>query len=159
MRHKLPYVCCVHLLLTLMALRIGSCDQDEAKRRPVKYLIPEGYVGWVKISFQVANAAELPIEGNQYLVRIPETGVLKTSSQIEYGWAKDQYCYYTAQSTRDLRVTGWGGGGMIWGNFNGKEFNDNQQVQTYLQFFVGTEEQYKKNPTPPNPKPAEGVQQ
>jgi len=161
MRHKLQCVCCVHfLLLTLMALPMGWCGQKQEQRPAVKYLIPDGYVGWVKINFQVPNAPELPVENGQYLVRIPETGVFKTASQIEYGWAKDQYCYYAAQCKHDLKVTGWGGGGMIWGNFNGQDFNGNHQVvQRYVQFFVGTEDEYKKHPKPPNTEQAEAVKQ
>jgi uncharacterized protein DUF6843 len=116
--------------------------------------VPDGYVSWIKINFREQNAAALPIEDGYYVARIPESGELKTSSDIEYGWAKDEYYYYSSNDTRHLlKATGWGGGGLIWGGFNGKEENSNHEVvQTYLQFFVGTEDQYKNHIGPPGIK-------
>lgn len=139
------------LMLTLLAM--GSCSQNEPRRQPVRYLIPDGYVGWIKINFREQNAAALPIEDGYSVARIPESGELKTSSDIEYGWAKDEYYYYSNDTAHLLKATGRGGGGLIWGGFNGKEENSNHEVlQTYLQFFVGTEDQYKSHIGPPGIK-------
>jgi hypothetical protein len=133
----------------MLVLIIASCPQTESKRRPVKYLIPAGYTGWVKINFQVPIAPALPIEDGNYVAQIPANAELQTSSDIEYGSAKDEYYYYDADGKHPLKVSTWGGGGMIWGGFTGQQSNStNQVVQTYLQFFVGAEEEYKKRPAP-----------
>jgi hypothetical protein len=139
----------------LIFLAMSSCLQNEPRRRPVRYLIPDGYVGWVKINFRVQSAPALPIEDGYYLARMPEAGELGTSSDIEYGWAKDEYYYYVDDTRHPLKATTWGGGGFIWGGFNGQEQDPNQKVvQTYLQFFVGTEDQYKSHIGPPGVKKA-----
>lgn len=136
-------------MLLFLFLAMNSCLQNEPRRQPVKYLVPQGYVGWVKIDFGSQNEAALPIEKDYHLARIPQKGHLKTSSDIEYGWAKDEYYYYSNDTRHPLRVTGWGGGGMIWGGFNGKQVDGNNKVvETYLQFFVGTEDEYKKHVGP-----------
>lgn len=70
------------------------------------------------------------------MCRIPDSGLLRTSSPLEEGWAKDEYFYYSKDgSVRVLKDTGWGLGGMIWGG-------SNSAADEY--FYVGTEEQYHK---------------
>lgn len=103
-------------------------------RHPVKYLIPEGYVGWVQVKFGVPTAPALPLEGRMIVCHFPEDGLLSTSSSVEEGWAKDQYFYYMSDgSTEALKETGWGYGGMVWGS-------QNSATEEY--FYVGTEQQF-----------------
>jgi hypothetical protein len=107
----------------------------------------------VKIQFQIKDAPAFPIEDNHYLARISESGDVKTSSDIEYGWAKDEYFYYRNDTRLPLKHTTWGGGGLIWGGFNGEESNsDKEVVQRYLQFFVGSEAEFRNNAGPPGIK-------
>lgn len=71
-------------------LAFGACQRKE--RRPSRYLIPEGYVGWIRIDFKVKDAPALAIEDNHYLFIIPASGHLETSSDLEYGWSsKDDF--------------------------------------------------------------------
>ncbi|MGA9132084.1 MAG: DUF6843 domain-containing protein [Terriglobales bacterium] len=114
-------------------------------RHSSRFLIPEGYVGWVRVEFQVNGASPMPVEGGEYLFTFPPSGVLRTSSSEEYGWAKDHYFYYSEKGTRMLPATSAGGGGLIWGKINGEE-TGSQGKRKYEEFFVGTEQQFREQP-------------
>jgi hypothetical protein len=114
-------------------------------RKPNKYIIPEGYIGWVKIYYEVPDAQPLSFENGYLIYRIPSTGILKTSSKMEGGVAVDKYFYDTGNTLLELKSTDWGKGGMIWAGYTGvggEEINGNPA--SYLGFFVGTEEDLKK---------------
>ena len=61
------------------------------KRTPRHYILPAGYEGWVTVRFEKPNAAALPKEDGAEIVRIPENGVLETSSRLVDGWARDKF--------------------------------------------------------------------
>jgi len=82
-------------LLLVLCLASTSALCQKQKRRPSRYLIPEGYVGWVRIDFNIVAAAPLPVEDGYLLFRFPASGRLQTSFDLEYGWALDQYYYYS----------------------------------------------------------------
>jgi hypothetical protein len=115
-------------------------------RHPVEYLIPAGYVGWVKIKHG-EDAEALKMFNGKYICQIPPEGVLYTSSQLEDGWARDEYFYYADQgSLRELPNTGWGKGGMIWAGHD--EWQDTSKPGRFTEsFYVGTEDQYHRNET------------
>lgn len=125
-------------------------------RRPNRYLIPEGFVGWVRIDYEVGDSPELPIEDGFRLYRIPPTGLLETSSASESGWASDEYYYVDASGEREkLPVTSRRGGGMIWGAslLLGTTREDRNDASTatsegvaHEQFFVGPEELAQQQP-------------
>ena len=141
------------LILISAFCATSSCLRSEPTRVPVRYLVPTGYVGWIKIEFDVSNAPPLPVEDYYLVCQIPPSGKLQTSSDIQFGVAKDEYYYYAVDSRQALKATRSDGGGMIWGGFNGKELDANKQVvQTYLEFFVGSEDEYKKHIGPPGLK-------
>jgi hypothetical protein len=122
------------------------CACQQKTRQPSRYLIPDGYVGWVKIIFRKSDAPALPVEDGHYLLKIPPSGSLETSSEIEYGVASgDDYFYYCGDTRRKLESTGWGGGGMVWGEYNGSSGN-NERTELHEGFFIGTEEQMKTLP-------------
>lgn len=122
-------------------------------RRPNKFLIPEGYVGWVIVEYRVKNAPALAIENGHYLYTFARNGTFQTSSSLEYGWAHDEYWYYSLKNPKKLRLlkdTGWGRGGHIWagstsdgvvGIGDDKGTRDVQTPPT-ITFFVGTEQQF-----------------
>jgi hypothetical protein len=130
----------------IVALGLG-CEQQ---RRPSRYLVPEGYVGWVRVEFGVQGAPALPIEDGFYLVRFSPSGLLKTSSDIEYGIARDEYYYFSRAKRLRLRETGWSEGGMIWGgNISGPPHSNIPALakvswKAAEEFFVGTEVQLKE---------------
>jgi hypothetical protein len=116
--------------------------------RPINYLIPEGYVGWVTVDYGVVGAPALPLQNDHLLVKFPNSRVVQTQSKLEYGWASDKYFYYTMTGQqRELKNTKWGGGGMIWAGTVGSESDGKGGMRNIEQrFFVGTEEQYKHGP-------------
>jgi len=95
------------------------------------------------VDFRVDDAPALPIEDNYYIFRFPQTGQLVTSTDIEFGRAKDEFYYYSGDARRMLESTEYGDGGMIWGQFNGFEGSGTDQHARFLYFFVGTEEQFR----------------
>src|SRR5688500_10239753 len=62
-------IMCVVLSLFLILSSFGC----QSERRPSRYLIPEGYVGWVKVRYSVQGAPALPFEGDHYLMHVPST--------------------------------------------------------------------------------------
>jgi hypothetical protein len=133
-------------IISLIAVTLVgfSGTRQEQRGRPSRYLIPEGYVGWVKINFRIKGASALPVEDDHYLLKFPASGLLETSSDMEYGVASDDYFYYCGNTRRKLESTGWDGDGMIWAVYNGSSGNNSaERTDIHEGFFVGTEEQLK----------------
>jgi len=112
------------------------------RRSPSRYLIPQDYVGWVRIEFNINGAPVLEKEDGYSRFTIPESGRLQTSSSIEYGVAHDEYYYYSPRGRTVLKETRSGGNGLIWAAFTGKD--EDRYPETYQYFFVGTEAQLKE---------------
>ena len=110
-------------------------------RSSSRFLIREGYTGWVRIEFEVQGAPPLPMEGGEYILTIPADGVLRTSSAERYGWAKDHYYYYSAEGLRSLPDSGQAG--LVWGKVNG-EGSGPAGKRKYEEFFVGTAQQFRE---------------
>lgn len=108
--------------------------------RSLRFLIPEGYTGWVRVEFEVSGAPPLPSEGGQTVLRIPPDGQMKTSSPEQFGWAKDSYYFYSDRGARVVPDSG--PGRLIWGKING-EAQGPSGTRQYEEFFVGTEQQFK----------------
>ena len=131
-----------------LALLLGlaawlAIDARHSIRHSSRFLIPEGYIGWVRVEFQVPSALPLPVEGGEHLFKFPPSGLLRTSSSEQYGWAKDHYFYYSEKGTRILRDTGPSSERLIWGKINGEE-SGSQGKRKYEEFFVGTEQQFRE---------------
>ncbi len=135
------------LLVTLFPLTVGC---QEKVRRPSRYLIPQDYIGWVRIDFKVADAPPLPIEDDYYLFKFPPSGHLETSSDIEYGSADDEYFYYSGNERKKIELSTLDDSGMIRAGFNGSgekgtmSSNERQLISTYQYFFVGTDKDLQK---------------
>lgn len=136
---------CLATGLWWLTLALGSAISMAAPiaRHPTRFLIPKGYIGWIKIEYG-RNAPPLEVSNGKYICRIPASRALTTSSPLEEGWAKDEYFYYSEDgSTEVLPDTGWGGGGMIWaGSVSGDSRSTKQLVET---FYVGREDQYQRS--------------
>ncbi len=126
-------------LLTGFAWWLHVSAQNSTHRSS-RFLIPEGYTGWVRIEFEVQGTPPLPMESAQYVLKIPLDGVLRTSSVEQYGWAKDQYYYYSAQGVRALPDSG--PAELIWGKINAEESGVSGK-RKYEEFFVGSAQQFK----------------
>jgi hypothetical protein len=112
----------------------------DTARRSLRFLIPEGYSGWVRVEFEVSGEPVLPLEGGQIVLKIPSTGLLKTSSPEQFGWARDSYAFYSAGALQAIPDSG--SGRLIWGKINGEKSGSSGKRQ-YEGFFVGTSEQYR----------------
>ncbi len=128
-----------------LALLIGAAlwmasGSSNSTRRPSRFLIPDGYTGWVRVEFEVPGAGPLPIEGGQYVIKIPPNGILRTSSPEQYGWAKDHYDYDSAQGLHSLADSG--PDQRIWAKLNAEESGASGK-RKYEEFFVGTKQQFK----------------
>jgi hypothetical protein len=133
-----------------VALFIGlalwlSVSVRNSTRPASRFLIPEGYIGWIRIEFEVQGAPPLPIEAGEYVLKIPPGGVLRTSSAEQYGWARDHYYYYSAQGARPLPDSG--SAALIWGKINA-EGSGTSGKQKYEELFVGTAQQFKDQGCP-----------
>lgn len=117
------------MVLCLTWTTAMSC-QD---RRSDLYLIPEGYVGWVRVDYGIKDAPPLPIEDGYYVVKFPATGHVRTSTRIEEGVAQDKYYYYSNGNRRLLDTNDMIRSGFV-GSVEGEEGH-------HEYFFIGTEEQ------------------
>jgi len=129
-------------LLLGLALWLGV-GARRSSQRSSRFLIPEGYTGWIRIEYEVQGAPPLPLEGGQYVLKIPTDRVLRTSSAEQYGWAKDHYYYYSDQGLRSLPDSG--PAALIWGRINGEESGASGR-RKYEEFFVGSVQQFKDQP-------------
>ncbi len=128
-------------LVILMALALWlGLGAKPSNIRTWRFLIPEGYTGWVRIEFEIPNTPALPGKNGEYTLTIPSDGKLRTSSTEQYGAATDKYFYISGQGRRSLPTSGHEA--LIWGKING-ETRGPSGTKKYEEFFVGTEEQFK----------------
>jgi len=113
------------------------------RRPPSRFLIPSGYVGWVRVEYRVPRAPALPREGKYLLVRVDHNGRLQTSTDLPPGWGRDQFFYDSGAARQPLSNAGWCKGGMIWG-----EESANQASGVLQKFFVGNEDQFRMEVDP-----------
>jgi uncharacterized protein DUF6843 len=146
--------------LVTLALAIGligwvSTGARNSTRRSLRFLIPENYTGWVRVEFEVPGESPLPVEAGQTVLKIPSSGLLRTSSPEQYGWAKDYYFSYSGAGLRPLPDSV--PARMIWGKING-EASGLASKRKYEEFLVGTEQQFKEQAGEkaigPSPTPA-----
>lgn len=108
---------------------------------PSKFLVPDGYVGWLLLEYNVKDAGPVPIEAGAEVFKFPPSGTLNTSSPGPQRGAEDEYFYYSADgSLRQIPTDYRNGKAMIWGQHEGTR----NGALSQFGFFVGAEEQYKK---------------
>ena len=114
------------------------------RRPPSRFLIPSGYVGWIRVEYRIPTAPPLGREGKYLLVRIDRDGSAKTASDLPEGWGKDQFFYDSGSGRQPLSNAGWCKGGMIWDEASGND----ERSTLFLKFFVGTEDQFRMEVDP-----------
>ena len=116
-----------------------------------KFFIPEGYVGWLRVEYDVECFPPIPVEDGVKIFRFSDANVVETSSPMPEDAAERQYFYYAADgSERDLAANYRSGNGMIWQERPGSRGG---KMSMFI-FFVGTQEQSKTRPLPGFPPPA-----
>jgi hypothetical protein len=129
----------IRYAFAVVAVGVTLLSCEEPKRTPIRYMIPEGYVGWFEIDYNVPTGAAPEREGKYVVYRIPANGHLITSAHYEVGWATDEHYYYNVRGDRRrLPETISGRGGMVWGEHEGRSGDGPQ----YEREFIGTEKQY-----------------
>lgn len=88
----------IGLAIILAALSIWFFLFREKEGRDEVYLIPEGYTGCVVIAYDQPNEPSLRIINDKLVYKIPENGILKTSSHYGFGWLyKDDSGWFNAK--------------------------------------------------------------
>lgn len=106
-----------------------------------KFLVPDGYVGWLLLEYNVKDTEPVPIEAGVKVFKFPSNGALNTSAPGPETGADDEYFYYSTDgSLREIPTDYRNGKGMIWGQHEGTR----NGALSQFGFFVGSEEQYKK---------------
>ena len=110
------------LVLALVAsIVVGLWYLDTNRPKRNRYLIPEGYKGWLCITYDVPSAQPLISEDGFKLVRFDSTGKVETSDKGESGKLKDEFYFYSQNSLRPLNYEKEMGGGFTTsegGNYN-----------------------------------------
>jgi hypothetical protein len=106
-----------------------------------EFLVPDGYVGWLRLECNVKDAPPATVENNGRVFKFPKNGVLTTSSSVPEEGTEKRYLYFTEKdSTRNIATDYRHGHGMVWGETQGTRGG----MLSQFYFFVGTEEQYKE---------------
>ena len=139
-RRAVPAFSAVFLLA---AVGWAGVSARKSKRFSSRFLIPGGYVGWMRVDFSSPDAPALQSDGSHYVLRFPSDGLLRTSSPEQYGWGKDQYFYDSGKGLQKLSDSKDSGVRMIWGEINGED-HACLGVRPFEEFFVGSAEQFRK---------------
>jgi len=125
-----------------MALDIRLEPTHDTNLHPSKFLVPDGYVGWVLLEYNVKDAEPVPMDGVAKVFKFPSSGALNTSSTGPERGADDGYFYYSPDAPLHQIPTDYRNGkAMIWGQHEGTR----KGALAQFGFFVGSEEQYKKH--------------
>ncbi|HKG59293.1 MAG TPA: hypothetical protein VKB05_05895 [Pyrinomonadaceae bacterium] len=130
------------LLLLVLLLSTAGCEAEH--RRPANVYIPNGYVGWVRIEYEVKGAPELERDffGPWEYQRFPKSGLLRTSSKLNDGAASVNYFYYSDGGEKSLPYEMVNGGIISWCV---KKLDHSYFERDFLTFFVGPKEEYEKH--------------
>jgi hypothetical protein len=102
-----------------------------------RYLIPKGFVGSIRVDFNVEGAPPLPTDSDgYYLVRFPSSGRLKTCSPCTFGHGNREFFYESGK--RRERLT-WRR--AIWETEGGIE-----GYGAHESYFVGAWKQHRLKP-------------
>lgn len=137
-----------------MHLDIPLVRVHDKNLRPSKFLVPEGYVGWLRLEYMIEDAPPVPVENEMKVFKFPKAGLLNTSSPGPEEAAENEYFYYAEDgAVHEISTEYRDGKGMVWGEYQGSRGG----VMSLFGFFVGSEEQYKKyesQATHPGPVPS-----
>ena len=95
----------VIFLLVILSLTILFPREGYTGSTPrYLYLVPEGYLGYAQVNFNVERAAPLLREGEYLLIKIPSSGIVNTSSAMiettKFPYQRDVFFYYSVSGDR-----------------------------------------------------------
>ena len=121
-------------LVAALALLTASGCRDNVRI----YEIPNAFVGWVVVTeLSTCPTSTTDTEGTTIAVRRDGTACAEVKPAPKSFYRRFYYVDDRGQRIRELRATGWGKGGEIWGESapsDGCEYR----------FFVGSEEMFKR---------------
>ena len=110
---KIILIICIILALIYIGLIFYAFQPTKGSR----YLLPEKYSGWICVSYEVEDAPLLKKEDGFLLLKIPENGIVKTSSTTGnyskegyYIPTYDEFYYYSKNNIRKAEELKMGGG-------------------------------------------------
>ncbi|MBW8200532.1 DUF6843 domain-containing protein [Flagellimonas abyssi] len=120
-------------ILILLITMVGCAQKAEDTIR----LIPEGYEGAVVIIYNQEDGAPKEYEENARVYRIPETGVLRTQFEPNYGVQNHQFFYVGSNGERSKIQ-------FVMTNIEGfaSENKGNDKIFAYLEQTIGEVEKY-----------------
>jgi hypothetical protein len=152
------------------ALLVSKSWHDDFRgrlRRPVRFLIPSGYVGWVQVQFGEPGAPPLPIQNGFYVAHIPSSGFTRTSTHIKCGLVnRDEFYEVSGDHSRLLdssEIYGGGkapgskrmvrtqGSGYEEGQFQSARIGASPVKFEGLFYFIGTTTEFHRAGPPPAP--------
>jgi hypothetical protein len=101
-KRKTAEVLCSGTVVCCCLFAIVSCGPGS---RGEKWIIPENYSGWLRLDYAVNGAPPLPLESGAYLVRMPSTGRLETSSPYNGSINKDEFLVVTSHGLEKLALS------------------------------------------------------
>jgi hypothetical protein len=135
-------------------------EQNRDGTLPYRFLIPEGYVGWVRVDFDVASSPELPIEEGYYVFKFPKSGRLQTSSSDIVESRRNQFFYYSDKGKYLLKAGGPLDTRLVQEEFSGPGPGHLPPVPNrYRYIFIGPRTAFEKHrslDTKLRPKEADG---
>jgi hypothetical protein len=78
---------------------LAGCN---SKPRLERWIISKGYVGWLRLDYAIKDAPALPIERGAFIVRIPASGRLETSTPYNATGNRNEYCEDTGNGLQKL---------------------------------------------------------
>jgi len=136
------------LVLAVACLVLSGCLAP-GQRAPYRFYIPNDYVGWVQVDFEVQGAAPLATQDGYRLVRFSASGRFGTSSPMESGWAHDEF--YAYGSSGESRLSDAEQTGSINAGATGLDGSVH-----FWRFFVGPYDDYMKYGYPNAARPTIG---
>ena len=123
----------------VIILQIASISiYAQTRPLPYRFLIPEGYVGWIRVDFNVPDAPPLPVEDGFYIFKFPETGRLQTSSSDVVESRRNEFLYYSNDGKYRLHEGGPLDSRLVQQEMSGPGSGQPAPVPNhYRYFFIG----------------------
>lgn len=103
--------------VVLVVSYVGLIYYTWHPEKGIRYLFPEKYRGWICVTYNVKDAPPLEKQDGFLLLKIPKTGIVKTSSAPNtyskegyYVPTYDEYYYYSDKGVREASELAMGGG-------------------------------------------------
>ena len=139
-----PKLIMAAVLVLILSITSLSIQPQQAKALKYRFLIPEGYVGWIRVDFDVSGAPPLPEEGGVYVFRFSETGRLQTSSSDVID-DRNEFFYYSPEGRYRLKQGGPLDERLVQDEMSGPGPGQPAPVPThYRYFFIGPSDVWLK---------------